>query len=64
VLPKSKYSVPSKNKYKGAFEASRAATGEPVARKEISTSKPQNLWDAQKVDEDSFSKDGITCAVG
>ncbi|KAG4436986.1 hypothetical protein IFR05_007524 [Cadophora sp. M221] len=24
----------------------------------------KNLWDAKKVDEESFSKDGITCAVG
>ncbi|KAH7310108.1 hypothetical protein BKA65DRAFT_485319 [Rhexocercosporidium sp. MPI-PUGE-AT-0058] len=26
--------------------------------------EPKRLWDAKKVDEDSFSKDGITCAVG
>lgn len=24
----------------------------------------QHLWDAQKVDEDTFKKDGITLAVG
>jgi len=31
---------------------------------EISTETPGKPWDAQKVDEKSFSKEGITCAVG
>ena len=26
--------------------------------------KEQNLWDARKVDEDSFKKDGLNYAVG
>jgi len=28
------------------------------------TQVSQRLWEAEKVDKDSFSKDGITCAVG
>jgi len=32
--------------------------------RDIKTSQPKKLWDAQKVDEDTFEKDGISYAVG
>jgi hypothetical protein len=54
------------SEYNAAVEAARPETKGNDAKKiaTITTSQQQNLWDAQKVDVDSFKKYGITFGVG
>lgn len=42
----------------------KAAEEEHLAKEIDSSNPPERAWDAKKVDEDSFVKDGVAQAVG